>query len=346
MKKKQTYIGILSVLAMFTIAFSNVSSDIWNSLSKGDSSWNLYAILSISTKWALPLLVALFGILFLDNDMMFSTVTVYRRFLPAALIGCVLWWVVNSLVHLRSNFTNELDIDTFLECMGEVIYEPYMVCLLQLFVALFAFYPLISRIARNSNLLVYALVVTFVISMLLPAIENIPYVRYINLFTNQINWNFFSSYGFYIFFGIWICKTEFDWHHRIVSYCAAVLSTVAMYVLTNNFSASIADVDTRFININSPFIVFQVLAVVVFVKQIFKNNSKNKMFIFIMGEVSDNLYGFIALGATFNNYLSRCFTAFYIPLVSLVVINIACAILRRIPVFSYLLCSFRIKEEN
>lgn len=349
MSTRQTYKGILSILVMLTIAICNVSSDIWNSIKISDPSWDLYGTITVITQWGLPLLISLIGMIYLDRDIYYSTSMVYKKLLPQATIACGFWWIISALIQLKTNHSNEMDFDTFLECMGKVLYEPFNIFLLQLFVIMFAFYPLLTRIVSNNKLLFYALVTSFVICMFFPAIEQIPYIRYINLFTNQINWNFFTSYGFYLLFGIWVMRTNFDWHHRIVVYCSGVLSSVAMITLTKIISASLLDIDSRYVNISSPFVVFQALAVMVLLKQIISTNFKTPILKIVTNELAYNIYGYIVTFVIINNIISYYISsgiAFLLPLCSCIATNIVCAFLRRLPIVSFLFCEFKIRGDR
>lgn len=349
MSKKQIHISVLSVLAMLAFALADITSDIWYTTQINSFSWDFYGGITIATQWGIPLLISLWGIIFLDKDMLYSTHTIYCKFLPQVIITGVCWWIVSALIHLQTNFANEMDIDTFFECMGIVLSEPYNVFLLQLFISLFAFYPLLARISKSKELLQYALITSFVICMFLPILQNIPYIRLVNLFTNQINWNFFTSFGFYVFFGIWIMKNRFAWHHRIVIYCMGVLATVAMFSLTKIFSATSMGIDTRFVNINSPFVVMQVLAIFVFVKEVFSIDVKNDSTKNILSEFTRNIYGYIVLYVIVSNLISFYIPISFIflfPVICFVLINVICSALRRLPIMSFLLCDFKIRGER
>ena len=346
MRKNYIYIGILSILAMFAVAFSDISSDIWSSIEISDSRWYGYGIATVCTQWGVGLIVALLGLIYLNTDISYSNRVVYGKLLPTAVIACLFWWIADALMYQKANFTNDLDWDTFFECMGKVLQERPTVFLLQLFVALLAFYPLLTRILRDQKILFYGMSVSFVIGMALPMIEQIPYVRYLNLFTNQINWNFFTPFGFYLFLGVWALKTDFQWYHRVVVYCAGFLSTVAMLALTKIFSATALGVDTRFMEMNSPFVAFQVLAILVLVKQIIRLDRNKKWVYAVLRECTINLYGYIALYTVITGIVGRYIVSnvAVLALSCVVISNIVCALLRRIPGVSFLLCDSDVRS--
>lgn len=344
MTKKQTYLDILTIIALLFVAICNISSDTWNSISFGSDAWNYYGWLTVLTQLGIPLLIALFGIELFGKEMNYSNHTVYCKLLPQVTLSCVFWWIIVALIYMGTNFANELDVDTFMECMSQVLRSPYNISLLQLIVMLVAFYPLLARIVRNEKLLLYAMLVSFVVTMIIPVMESIPYVRRLNLFLNQINWGFFSAYGVYLFIGYWATKTSFDWHHRIVIYCSGLLSTVAMFSLTKVFSASVADVDSRFINIDSPFIAIQVLAIIVFAKSVFKKEISNKHINDILNYIAGNKYAFIALyavGFTITSHYVGEHNSLLLVVGTYVSVNLICLFLRRLPLLSYLLADFK-----
>lgn len=343
MTKKRTYLDILTLIALLAIAISNVSTDVWNATTEIGDAWNLYGWLTVATRWGLPLLISTFGIVCLNKDMSFSNHTVYCKFLPQTVISCAVWWCVSALIYLQTNFPNEIDFDTFLECMSSVLDAPYNIGFLQMIVVLFAFYPLLSRIAKNDKLLTYAVITTFVICMFFPMLENIPYVRYITLFTNQINWNFFTPYALYLFLGVWASRKPFEWHHRVVIYCLGLLSTVAMFSLTKIFSAGSIDIDSRFLNDNSPFIAFQVLALITLLKQIFKQDIQNRKINRLFTDLSKNRYGYVAMYMIGFGFISGFISEKHIVLLvgaTFLFVNGLCLILRRLPIISYLISDY------
>ena len=343
MNRKKTYIHILTLLAMFAIAISDVTTDIWHATPEINIVWDFYGWITVATRWGLPLLIATFGMAVFNNDMSLSNNIIYRKILPQAMISCCVWWSVSALIYLKTNFPNEIDIDTFLECMSYVLEPPYNVCFLQMVVVFFAFYPLLSRIIKDDKLLTYAVAINFLICSVFPLLANIPYVRVITLFTNQINWNFFTPYALYLFIGIWASRKNFEWHNRILIYCLGVFSTVAMFTLTKIFSAGILDVDSRFMNDNSPFIAFQILALITGFKQLFKSDVKNNFVKSTLSELSKNRYAYVAtymIGFGFiNNFASENNTILLI-IATYLFINGLCLFCRRLPIISYLLSDY------
>ena len=85
---------------MLAIAICNVSSDIWSSVQSWGALWNLYGAITVATQWGIPLLIGLFGMIYLDRVIYYSTNIVYKKILPQAAVACCFWWIISALTQL------------------------------------------------------------------------------------------------------------------------------------------------------------------------------------------------------------------------------------------------------
>ena len=333
---------MLSV-SLAAIALWNVAQPLWNGVSLNDASWSIFGLYSVNSAWGLPLLIAGMGCRYLTDTQTWSTGYVLKKLLPRALIGCVVWWLVSALTLMKYSRPDELDTDTFFEAMANVLEVPYFAKFLLLVVVLFAFYPLLKRIADDQKLTGYAVVVFAVMSVVVPILRYIPYLNYVYLFAIQINWGFFTEFGLYLFLGIWLSRKRFAWHQRIVIYCAGFLSTVAMYSCTVWTYSSENGMDNTFISEASPFVALQVMAIIVMIIELsakVKSCREGR----IWGNIAQCSYVFIPLCAVFINITDKMISFDGLPLTLAVPIKASVALLcalalsaviRRLPILSY-----------
>lgn len=343
MGQSKSYKYILIVISLMALATTNISTQIWDSFWITDPAWKASAIFTVAFSWGMPLLIAVTGGLLLDNDLTYSVKHTMSKMLPSAIFGCVFWWVVCTLIYMKNNCPNELDADTFFDSMAIVLDEPYNIKYLQTVVMLFAFFPLLKKIVDNVKLVFYALIVSFCISSLFPALENIPYVRYVTLFTNQINWNFFTAFGTYLFLEVWLSSKTFEWYYRTVIYCLGIFSTVAKYALTVFYSSGEIGFDHRFVDVNSPFTLFQVAAIIILVKtqtETIKLKSDNN----IIKITARSAYGFIPGFVISQEFVNHVISFENLPIFIAIPLEIVlCFILavvigssfRKLPLLSY-----------
>lgn len=268
MVHKNTYQYVLVCVSMVAIPLFNVASEVWDSVWLSNNTWAISGTYAVLSSWGLPMLIASIGGLVLSNGMTYSVKYMYTHYLPKAFFGCIVWWTVLGLIYMKNEYPNDLDLDTFFECLSTVLDIPYNTAFLQLIVALVVFYPLLKGIADSHTLTKYAFIVTYTITSLLPALELVPYIKNLTLFTNQIDWNFFTPFGTFLFLGVYLSRYTFEDYQRIVVYCMGILSLVAMFTCTVFLSSTEIGYNHTLVGYSSPFLVPIVIAVFTLIKSI------------------------------------------------------------------------------
>lgn len=343
MQRDNSYKHIILSLSLLAIAFFNVSSQAWDSFWIANTEWRISGIFTVLSSWGIPVFIASIGLFFLSDESQISTRYNLLKRVPRAILGCAIWWIVSSLVYLKYYHPNETDSDTFFECMSKVLETPFNIKLLQLVVLFFAFYPLLKRIAANEKMTKYAVIIFFAFSCVLPAIHFVPYLNYVNLFADQINWGFFTPFGLYLFIGLYLTKKEYEWHQRVVIYCVGVLSTVAMFACTVFLSAENIGYDTRFVVESSPFVALQSSAIIVLCKSIISKTKGLKRDA-VFQNVAYAAYVFIPLFSITQNLMGYIVSFEKAPILLLIpaeaLLCFACSIclsilIRKVPIISY-----------
>ena len=339
-KNPSVYMLAISLAAA---ALWNTAQPLWSQVSLNDASWGVYGWFSVISAWGMPLLIAGTGCRYLTDTPTLSSGFVLKKRLPRALTGCVVWWLVSALTLMKYTRPDELDADTFFEALATVLETPYYVKFLLLVVALFAFYPLLKRIADQQRLAGYAAAAFAVMSVVVPILRYIPYLRYVYLFAVQINWNFFTEFGLYLFLGVWLSRKTFAWHHRVLIYCAGILATVAMYSCTVWTYSAETGMDAAFISEASPFTVLQVTAITVLIVSL-SGRSKRPRAGWIWNAAAQCAYAFVPLCAIMLHVFGKLLPAGSLSPALSVPITAGAALLsalafgaliRRLPVFSY-----------
>lgn len=333
---------MLSV-SLAAIALWNIALPLLNATPLKDAQWSITGIYSILSAWGFPLLIAGMGCCYLTESETYSTGFILTKRLPRALIGCIVWWLISTLTLMKYSRPDEIDIDTFFETMAKVLEPPYLAKFLILVVVFFAFYPLLKRIADDQKLTGYAVLVFAAISVLVPILRYIPYLKYVYLFAVQINWGFFTEFGLYLFLGIFLSRKTIEWHLRVVIYCAGILSTVAMYACTVWTYSEENGMDNSFICEASPFTALQTTAIIVLILSLV-NKKRTEKASRIWKEIAQCSYAFIPMSAVLILVIDKTLsldtlpTAGTIPIEMLIVLLSALAfsiVIRRLPVLSY-----------
>lgn len=259
---------LLSAAALLALTAQNASGVVWQSLQLGMVQWTQASRIAALTQWALPVLTALAGSIFLNAPGTWNLRTLWRRVVPAATLSCVFWWCAAAVIYSQKHYTYEIDISTFLQCLGMVLGEPDNIAFCQMLVSMFLLYPLLRLVAASRQVTGYCLAALFAVNLALPMLRLIPAVRTVTLFTSQLNWGYFRTWTFYLLLGAYLGQKEPSWPVRLVIYCAGIVSTGLMAALTSWQTTQATGYCADYIGLHSPFTAAQAAAVLVLFRHV------------------------------------------------------------------------------
>ena len=271
--ERKAWQGSASLAAAIALSFGISFGTIWSELSIGNNAWSLCNCVSGLTQWAMPTLVCIMGSIFLTSPNPIRLSTLWRRFIPSSFLSCIIWWLASSVVIMHNNHPQDLDFLTFRECMAEALEAPAYIGFCHMLVSFLILYPLLYRIITNEKLALYTMLLIFAMSMVDTTIRDVPYLSAVTLFADQLNWGYYRAWAFYIIFGAWVAKNEFNWKRALVIYVLGILATSLIISLTSiktNFRPGYAN---EYIGYTSPLTAMQTVAIVVFFKRLLGNRS-------------------------------------------------------------------------
>ena len=319
MGKRCTQLNIIIFVALLAFTVCFLSQRGMMSVHMYSTVWRNDILLFALSSWGIPLLLMVLGCVYLvdnytislgnlsiiyslaKNGINFERIhergeSKYNKggMILRAGISCLIWWLLVSIAVMAREHPGEYDPDTLMECMAETLEEPYFIAFYQLVFMLFVFYPLLKKIADNKNLLFYAVILFFFVSVFNRVVPYLPYGKYVYMFTSQLDWNNFTFYGFCLFLGIYIFKFSFKWYARLLLYAGAILSSSVLYfVYTHNIGK---DGDLEFLATMTAILsVTQAVAVFIFVSQITKRKQISAPIARICDGLSKNAYIYIGV---------------------------------------------------
>ena len=267
--ERNAWQGILSVVALFALAFSFTAEFLWSGASIGSPSWSMLNILTCSLQWTMPIFVSLFGSVFLSSAHPIKIKLLWRDYVLPASISCIIWWALSAIVWMQNNHPQDLDLLTFRECLAEVLKAPSNIGFCHMLVSFFILYPLLHKIAQNRKLTEYAICLIFVMSLLEPWLRNIRYLSALALFADQLNWGYYRAWSFYLLCGAFFTKHDLDWIVCLLLYSFGIISTGAMAALTSLGTNFAPGYENAYIGFASPLTGIQTIALLLFFRRSF-----------------------------------------------------------------------------
>lgn len=252
---------VLAIFAVAALSAQNAVSELWASYRVGMVQWTQASHISALTQWALPAIVMMVGSVFLVPSRPRNACSIWKNVIPPIACSCIFWWCLAAVVCLQKYYPQEIDIATYIHCLGLALDTPFNIGYCQMLVSVFLLYPLLWRIIANRDVTKYCLIVLFTINSVIPLLKQIPHISAVTLFTDQLNWGFFRMWAFYLMLGAYLSYARPSWPIRLSIYCMGIVSTGLMVVLTSWGTKSTVGFCSDYLGMSSPFTVFQTAAI-------------------------------------------------------------------------------------
>lgn len=252
---------VLAIIAVAALSAQNAVGELWSDFQVGMLQWTQANHIAALTQWALPLMVMLVGSIFLVSSRPYSVRMTWQKMIPVAVISCIFWWCSAAVVCLQKYYPQEMDVVTYIHCLGLALDTPFNISYCQMLVSMFFLYPLLWKIVANEKVTRYCLMVLFVINIVLPQLNHIPYLSTVTLFTDQLNWGFYRIWAFYLMLGAYLSRRKPSWPVCLAVYCMGIVSTGLMAALTSWKTESAIGFCNNYLGMSSPFTAFQAVAI-------------------------------------------------------------------------------------
>lgn len=259
---------LLAAAALLALTAQNASGPIFATLQLGMVQWTQASHVAALTQWALPVFTALAGSIFLASSRAWNLRTLWRQVIPSVALSCVFWWCAAAVIYLQKHHPQEMDVSTFMQCLGMVLSEPANIGYCQMLVSMFLLYPLLRQVALNRQVTGYCLAALFMVNVALPLLRLIPGGTTVTLFTNQLNWGYFRTWAFYLLLGVFLTEQPLSWPVRLAVYCAGIVSTGLMAALTSWQTTAATGFCQDYLGMHSPFTAAQAAAVFLLFRQL------------------------------------------------------------------------------
>ena len=245
----------------------------WNQLNVGTRAWSLTGLLAAATQWGLPALFACLCAVLLNTRHALSVGAVMKGLLPRALAAAACWWALCAADWMQNNYAAEVDLPTFVQCLGEVLEQPVNLVLLLAVASAVLLYPLLWPVAHQRRIRRYCLALFLVFAFLLPLIRLVPYLSAAAMFTDQLNWGYFTAWGFYLLLGAEILLEEQRPWTRTLLLSGGLIATGLSYAATSWMTDMPTGFFSDFLGIASPLTAMQTAAVLVLAKALIRSGN-------------------------------------------------------------------------
>lgn len=266
-KKKILYLDILRIIASIAVIAIHVAAQNWNSYTVDTFEWGAFNFFNSMCRWAVPVFCMISGALFLDCDRKVKIKKLYTKNILRMAVSFIVWSVFYLfLIHDVQAMSITDIIKTV--CLGN-----YHMWYIFLIIGFYAVVPILRKISATKESTLYFILVSIVVTFIIPAITLIPQLTWANSAVSKSFLNLTLGYTPYFFMGHYIVKYGIKRKFKNAIYLLGILSTVLIPLGTLLLSQIKGKFYGELYNYDSLTVLFQSLFIFVITKEIFEDKT-------------------------------------------------------------------------
>ena len=338
MKKRETELDILRLIAMLAVIWVHVGGMQSNTLPVTDSACQWLIFLKSIMTWEIPVYIMISGRFFLDPDrqMPFSKIL---KAISRLVLALIVWNVIYFIYYLIADSYGNLNWKGIL---SQALIGPYHFWYLYMIVGLYLITPFLRKITGNKQLSEYFLFLFFLFSLLSKYGSVLPFVGgTIDSMLSSMGMHFVLGYSGYYVLGYYLRTYSLSgkWE-RVLYICGAAL--LVMGAAANTFCSVREGVYTeRFTGYTNPNTIIVATAIYTLFTKHVCNISFSEKTVRVISNLSEYSFGvylihalILDVFATFGLKPTILHPVFAMPLITLlafVVTAVLVMLIRKVP---------------
>ena len=244
-KNHEYYIDVARVFSMISVIMIHVGAISWYDAPFSLYPWGVMNLFDLLSRYCVPVFLMISGYLFLDPRSPITVKKLYTRYLPRLLCAFFFWSFLYALITSGLATQRTLSNGVGIKLIQDTFWGHYHMWYMYIIVGLYIITPALRPIARDREAMKYFLIVSFILSYVMPMIQMIPAIyEHTAKYTNRLELDFITGYVFYYLAGYYFGSTDFTVRQRrliyLIGICAFVFATavVTVYVLVMQFPNS------------------------------------------------------------------------------------------------------------
>lgn len=285
------YIDILRILAVFSVVVLHVAAPLLASLyTNGTSWWWIGNIIDASTRWSVPVLIMVSGLLLLDSKKEQSALQFLRKRIGKIIVPLVFW----SFAYMV--WTNRADININTDMLLAYVLNFYQgnvhihLWFLYMIIGLYLITPILKVWIKNTNVdnIKYFIIIWFIVNGI------INFIQKFTGFQTAFVFDFFHwSIGYYVL-GLLLNRLRLEGNRKRGVYALGVLGYVITVVGTFVFTKyNGGEYVPHFYSFYAPNVIFMTISVFVLIRDINWNSviKKESLLYKIISDLSSTSFG-------------------------------------------------------
>ena len=232
MNKRYHWLDVARVCAMIGTIVIHIACINWYDVPIKPYPFLVYNLYDCIFRYCVPVFLMISGYLFLNPEREITVRKLYSRNIRRLLTAFFFWSFLYAVI--TSGFATQRTINAEIakNFVHNLFYGHYHMWYLYVMLGMYLVTPALRAVAANRKAMRYFLVISFLLSYVLPTLQIIPAVYLSAQFTNRIDIKMIAGYSFYYLMGYYIGSEEFDRKRAVKWYLAALAGFVITFAST------------------------------------------------------------------------------------------------------------------
>ena len=266
MKQRVWYADFLRILAIVMVIFIHIISKDTHRYEIGTFQWQWMNILNGISRICVPLLFMVSGMLFLDPEKKIEPKQMYTKYIWR-LVRAFLFW---SVIYVVFDRLQEPDPTVLVEEVDrtvlEIVQGYFHLWFLYRLTEIYVIVPFLRPFTRDRQLTIYFLLLSFVVGILIPTINQFPVRSTDTVVDNGLNVDITLGYAGYFVAGYVLHKIALSKKWRTVVYVLAGIGFAVTIIGTSIRTMMDGEMYSLFYEYLTPNVFFAAVGTFVFAK--------------------------------------------------------------------------------
>ncbi|MCR5557218.1 MAG: acyltransferase family protein [Butyrivibrio sp.] len=233
-KQREYYLDIAKVASMIAVITVHTGAISWYEGPFEGYPWGVLNVFDMLGRFSVPVFLMISGYLFLNPKRQVTSSDIFKKYIPRLLCAFFFWSFLYALITSGFLTSRSLSGGVGEKLIQDTLAGRYHMWYIFAIAGLYVITPALRPVAADRKAMKYFLLVSFILTYLIPTLQLIPVVSESTFwFTGRFELSYISGYVLYYLAGYYFGTVELSAKQRKIIYIIGIVSVLIMFVVVS-----------------------------------------------------------------------------------------------------------------
>ncbi len=233
-RKREYYLDIAKVVSMIAVIVVHTGTINWYEAPFELYPWGVLNFFDVLGRFSVPVFLMISGYLFLNPGRQVTSSDIFKKYIPRLLCAFFFWSFLYALITSGFLTSRSLSGGVGEKLLHDTLAGRYHMWYIFAIAGLYIITPALRPVAADRKAMRYFLLVSFILTYLIPTLQLIPVVSESTFwFTGRFELSYISGYVLYYLAGYYFGTEELSLKQRKIIYALGIASALILYVVVS-----------------------------------------------------------------------------------------------------------------